>query len=224
MYTLYLGNKNYSSWSLRPWLLLRHFGIPFEERPVSVGGRGFHPGHLGYSPSGLVPCLYDGDFAVWDSLAIAEFLAERHPGLWPADPRARARARSISAEMHSGFAALRTAMPMNVKFRLKGKPAAPAVQREIDRVSAIWSETRETFGGETSPYLFGDFSVADALYAPVVWRFVTYNVPLEGAAAAYRDCMLDHPAMLAWAEAARAEQEVLAHTDALVEEYGGKRD
>ena len=223
MYLLYLGNKNYSSWSLRPWVLMRHFDIAFEERPVQVGGRGAHGGHAAYSDSGLVPCLHDGDLRVWDSLAIAEYLAERHAGLWPADRRARARARSICAEMHSGFGAMRAALPMNVKLRLRGGPVSDEVGADIERVVRIWSGCRADAVG-AGPYLFGDFSIADAMYAPVVWRFHTYNIALPPAAAHYRDAMLAHPAMREWQQAALAETVALGHYDTVAERFGGPRD
>lgn len=223
MYALYFGNKNYSSWSLRPWVLMKHFDIPFEAHQVQVSGKGAHAGHRAYSANGLVPCLHVDGFQVWDTLAIAEFLAERHPGLWPADALARARARSVSAEMHSGFGALRTAMPMNIKLRLKGKTPSAEVQADIDRVAEIWTQARTAFAGDAGPYLFGEFSIADAMYAPVVMRFVTYNVALPPVAAAYRDAMLAHPAMVEWAEAARAEPVALAAYDAVAEAYGGAR-
>ncbi|MBI3525519.1 MAG: glutathione S-transferase family protein [Betaproteobacteria bacterium] len=222
MYELYIGNKNYSSWSLRPWLLLRHFDIPFTERNVPLGGRGAHAVHRPYSDNGLVPCLHDGDFRVWDSLAIAEYLAERHPGLWPDDPQARARARCVSAEMHSGFTALRQAMPMNIKLRLLGRTAAPEVQANIERIVEIWSEARSRFAGDDGPWLFGRFSIADAMYAPVVWRLHTYAVPLPQAAADYRDAMLGHPEMRAWEASALAETVNMPY-DALAAEYGGPR-
>ncbi|MEK7737790.1 MAG: glutathione S-transferase family protein [Pseudomonadota bacterium] len=222
MYQLYIGNKNYSSWSLRPWLLLRHFGIPFVERNVQVAGSGAHAGHRQYSDNGLVPCLHDGDFRVWDSLAIAEYLAERHPGLWPDDPQARARARCVSAEMHSGFAKMRQALPMNVKLRLRGRSAEPEVQANIDRIVEIWDEARSRFAGGGGPWLYGGFSIADAMFAPVVWRFHAYAVPLPETAARYRDAMLAHPEMRAWEAGALAETVALPY-DALAAEYGGKR-
>ncbi|KAA3652322.1 MAG: glutathione S-transferase family protein [Proteobacteria bacterium] len=223
MYALYFGNKNYSSWSLRPWVLMKHFGIPFEAHQVEVSGKGAHAGHRAYSANGLVPCLHVDGFQVWDTLAIAEFLAERHPGLWPTDPLARARARSVSAEMHSGFGALRTAMPMNIKLRLKGKTPSAEVQADIDRVAEIWTQARTAFAGDAGPYLFGEFSIADAMYAPVVMRFVTYNVALPPVAAAYRDAMLAHPAMREWIEGAQAETVALAGYDGVAEAYGGAR-
>lgn len=223
MYALYIGNKNYSSWSLRPWLLMKHFGIPFTEHMVSVAGRDYNAALKSLSGNARVPCLHDGDFQVWESIAIAETLAERYSQMWPADARARARARSISAEMHAGFAKLRTAMPMNLKFKLKGKPATPEVQRDIDRIVEIWEEARSQFATGNGPWLFGEFSVADAMYAPIVCRFNVYNVPLSPVAAAYRDAMLAHPVMLDWHAAALKETEAHAHYDRLLDDYGGLR-
>lgn len=223
MYTLYLGNKNYSSWSLRAWLLLKHFGIPFREQMVSVAGRDYNASLKPLAGNARVPCLHDEGFQVWESIAIAEYLAERHPHLWPADARARARARSISAEMHAGFAKLRTAMPMNLKLKLRGRPAEPEVQREIDRIVEIWDEARTAFAAGEAPYLFGDFSIADAMYAPIVWRFHSYNVPLSGKAAAYASVMLAHPAMQAWYAEAMQEREAHPHYDQLAAAYGGPR-
>ncbi|TXG94272.1 MAG: glutathione S-transferase [Rhodocyclaceae bacterium] len=223
MFDLYIGNKNYSSWSLRPWLLMKHFGIPFAEHMVSVAGRDYNAALKPLAGNARVPCLHENGFQIWESIAIAETLAERHPQMWPADPQARARARSISAEMHAGFAKLRTAMPMNLKLRLKGKPATPEVQRDIDRVVEIWQEARSHFATGDGPWLFGDFSVADAMFAPIVCRFNVYNVPLPPLAAAYRDAMLAHPALQEWHAAALAETEAHEHYDRLADEYGGPR-
>lgn len=223
MYDLYIGNKNYSSWSLRPWLLLKHFGIPFAEHMVSVAGRDYNAALKPLAGNARVPCLHEDGFQIWESIAIAETLAERHPQMWPADARARARARSISAEMHAGFAKLRTAMPMNLKLRLKGKPAMPEVQRDIDRVIEIWQEARSRFATGDGPWLFGDFSVADAMFAPIVCRFNVYNVPLPLLAAAYRDAILAHPALQEWHAAALVETEAHEHYDRLADEYGGPR-
>jgi len=223
MFDLYIGNKNYSSWSLRPWLLMKHFAIPFNEHPVSVSGAAYNPKLKALAGNARVPCLHENGFQVWESIAIAEFLAEHHPMMWPADAKARARARSVSAEMHAGFTSLRTAMPMNLKLKLKGKPASPEVQRDIDRIVEIWQEARTHFATTDGPWLFGRFSVADAMYAPIAWRFHVYNVPLPGLAAAYRDALLAHPAMLEWYEAGIRESEAHAHYDCLAGEYGGPR-
>lgn len=223
MFDLYIGNKNYSSWSLRPWLLLKHFGIPFREHMVSVAGRDYNAALKPLAGNARVPCLHEDGFQVWESIAIAETLAERHPAMWPADARARARARSISAEMHAGFTALRTAMPMNLKLKLKGKPPTPAVQRDIDRIVEIWEEARMQFATADGPWLFGAFSVADAMFAPIAWRFHVYNVALPPLAATYRDGMLAHPAMQEWYAAALLETEAHAHYDGLADEYGGPR-
>jgi glutathione S-transferase len=225
VYHLYVGYRNYSSWSLRPWLLMRHFGIGFAEHRVPTG-HGPTAAHLAYSDNGLVPCLHDDGFRIWDSLAIAEYLAERHPGLWPADPRARARARSVSCEMHSGFGRLRAEMPMNVRKKYKGASPSAEVSADVERVSAIWIDCRDRFAsgaGPGRPWLFGDFSIADAMYAPLAWRFDTYNVPLRGAAAAYRDALLAHPAMREWERDAYAETVTLEY-DRLETRYGGARD
>lgn len=223
MFDLYIGNKNYSSWSLRPWLLLKHFGIPFREHMVSVAGRDYNAALKPLAGNARVPSLHEDGFQVWESIAIAETLAERHPAMWPADARARARARSISAEMHAGFTALRTAMPMNLKLKLKGKPPTPAVQRDIDRIVEIWEEARMQFATADGPWLFGAFSVADAMFAPIAWRFHVYNVTLPPLAATYRDAMLAHPAMQEWYAAALLETEAHAHYDGLADEYGGPR-
>ncbi|WP_426396105.1 glutathione S-transferase family protein [Ralstonia sp. R-29] len=208
---LVIGNKNYSSWSLRPWLLAKQAGIPFEEIRVRLFVEGFCTEIRRYSPAGRVPVLVDGDMTVWDSLAICETLAERFPRaqLWPADPKARAHARSICAEMHSGFTNLRNNMPMNVTAVLPGMGWNVAVQRDIDRIATIWTELRQKYAAE-GPFLFGHFTVADAFYAPVVSRFATYGVRLPEAAKAYADHILNLPAMQEWIDGARAEHDFLA--------------
>ncbi len=223
MFDLYIGNKNYSSWSLRPWLLMKHFGIPFREHLVSVAGRDYNASLKPIAGNARVPCLHEDGFQVWDSLAIAEMLAERQPAMWPADAKARARVRSICAEMHSGFTHLRSAMPMNLKLKLKGRLPSAEVQRDIDRVVEIWSEARTQFANGDGPWLFGEFSVADAMFAPVACRFDIYNVPLPPVAAAYRDTVLAHPALQEWRAAALLETEAHAHYDRLADEYGGPR-
>ena len=223
MFDLYIGNKNYSSWSLRTWLLLKHFGIPFVEHLVSVAGRDYNPALKPVAGNARVPCLHVDGFQIWESIAIAEYLAESTPAMWPADARARARARSVAAEMHAGFARLRTAMPMNLKLKLQGKAASPDVQRDIDRIVEIWDEARTQFATNEGPYLFGAFSIADAMFAPIVWRLHIYNVPLSPVAVAYRDSMLAHPAMVEWSQSAIAEAEAHPHYDRLAAEYGGTR-
>jgi glutathione S-transferase len=199
---LVIGNKNYSSWSLRPWLAMKVLGIPFEEKRVPLYGPESKRELLRYSPAGKVPCLVDGELRVWDSLAILEYLAERHPGLWPAEATLRARARSVSAEMHSGFPSLRQHMSMNVRKRHPGKGRTPEVLAEIARVIGIWSECR-------GPFLFGPFCAADAMYAPVVLRFRTYEVELPAACRAYADAVLALPALQEWMRDAGRETESL---------------
>lgn len=208
MLQLVIGNKNFSSWSLRPWLLLKQAGLPFREIPVRLRQADTKAQILAHSPSGKVPALIDGNLTVWDSLAICEYLAEKaslnQVDLWPADPKARAEARSVSAEMHSGFAALRQHMSMEVAASRPGEGQTPEVLADIARIAALWTSCRERFAA-AGPFLFGDFSVADAMYAPVAFRFHTYGVELPPLAAAYRDTLLALPAMQEWAADARAE-------------------
>jgi len=210
-YTLVIGNKAYSSWSLRPWLLMKHAGIAFEETRISLYADGAKERLLQHSGAAKVPVLRHGGLTIWDSLAICEYLAERHPDkrLWPADPAARAHARSVSAEMHSGFTNVRSQMPMNVRKIFPRKPRSPEADADIARIQAIWQECRSRFG-ESGPFLYGTFSIADAMYAPVVTRFRTYGVELTDAAAAYSREVLRLPALLAWVEQAHAETEVVA--------------
>ena len=215
MMQLYIGNKNYSSWSMRPWVLLTQAGIPFEE--VMARFDSFAPDSdfkkvIGpVSPVGKVPALVDEDLVVWDTLAIAEYLAEKFPDqqLWPADVKARARARSICAEMHSGFAALRSACPMNIEASLPdiGQLAwrdKPAVRADVARLVAMWSELLAQHGG---PMLFGAFSVADAYFAPVVMRLKTYALPVPEAIAAYMARVCAQPGVKAWVQGALAEHD-----------------
>ena len=209
---LVIGNKNYSSWSMRPWVLMRARGIPFRERMLKFGSQDWKDHIGGYSPSGLVPVLWEGEpgggFATWDTLAIAERLHELFPerGIWPADAQARARARSAAAEMHSGFRALRGAMPVNIRSSHPGKGMNDAVATDIARISAIWSQA-------AGPFLFGDFCAADAFYAPVATRFVTYAVALQGAAKRYQRALLDSPAVKAWSAEALLETEFYAEDE-----------
>jgi len=206
MLKLVIGNKNYSSWSMRPWLLMTHFGIPFEEVQVWLYHAESKPVIEQYSPTGLVPCLVDGPLRIWDSLAIAEYLAECFPdqGLWPASREARAIARAATAEMHSGYRALRQAMPMNIRNRYPGKGRNPEVDNDIARVVALWADCRRRFGG-TGDFLFGEFCIADAFFAPIVFRFDTYGVRPDGVAGEYLDAMLAAPALQRLAREAAAE-------------------
>ena len=206
--TLVIGNKNYSSWSMRPWLVLRQAGIPFEAVRIPLYVPGSEIELAKWSPSGKVPALHDGDIRVWDSLAISEHLAERFPehALWPADAAARAVARSVSAEMHSGFTGLRENMVMNIRGRYPGKGRAPECLADIGRILAIWTDCR-TRHGHGGDFLFGRFGIADAMFAPVVLRFQTYGVALEGAARAYAEAILALPALREWVADAVAETE-----------------
>lgn len=205
---LVIGNKNYSSWSLRPWVAMKVAGIPFTEHRIPLYVPGAKEQILAYSPAGKVPCLVDGDLRVWDSLSICEYLAEKHPGLWPKDPAARAVARSASAEMHSGFQNLRAQMSMNIRKRYPDKGRTPESLADVARIATMWSGCRAKYGNG-GPFLFGAFSVADAMYAPVVLRFRTYEVELPADCRAYADAMLALPAMQEWIAAAVTETESL---------------
>jgi glutathione S-transferase len=204
--TLVIGDKTFSSWSLRPWLVLKHIGVPFAGIPIRLRQPDSKARILEHSPSGKVPLLKHGERLVWDSLAICDYLAETFPQarLWPGDPDARALARSIAAEMHSGFVPLRTHMSMDLKTPHPGEGRTPEVAADIARIVAIWTGAR-TRHGAGGPFLFGEFTIADAMYAPVATRFATYGVELDGAAAAFRDTILAMPAMREWTAAALAE-------------------
>lgn len=206
--TLVIGNKNYSSWSLRPWLALKQAGAPFREVRIPLYTPGYKTELAKYTPSGKVPCLIHGGVTVWDSLAICEYAAELFPqaGLWPADREARAVARSVSAEMHSGFAQVRTHMGMNARRKIAGRPKPREVHEEIERIQQIWQTCRARYGG-AGPFLFGHFTIADAMYAPVVTRFVTYDVAVTPASRRYMETVLAMPAMQAWMADAHAEKE-----------------
>lgn len=203
---LVIGNKNYSSWSLRPWIAMKVHGIPFEEERIALYGPGAREAILRHSPAGKVPVLLDGATTVWDSAAILEYLAERVPALWPADAAERARARSVAAEMHSGFSSLRNHMSMNVRKRYPDKGRTPEVLREIQRICAIWEAAK-------GPFLFGAFGAADAMYAPVVLRFRTYGVSLPGKSETYTKTVLALPAMQEWIAAAERETESIPQFD-----------
>lgn len=210
--TLVIGNKNYSSWSLRPWALMTELGIPFAERMLKFDSEDWEANIGRLSPTRLVPVLWEGDpgsgFATFDTSAIVERLADLYPdrGLWPADPRARARARSLVANFHAGYAALRSAMPMNIRSHHPGKGHEPEVIADIERLTAFWRDTRAEFGTR-SPYLFGNFSAADAYFLPVASRFATYEPPLRAEAQDYCRALLDTMAMRQWSTAARLETE-----------------
>lgn len=209
---LIIGNKNYSSWSLRAWLAAREAGLGFEEIRIPLFIPGSRERILSHSPSGKVPCLNDHGLAVWDSLAIGEYLAEKSGRLLPADVAARATARAVTAEMHSGFHDLRKRMPMNVRKNYRGFGRDTAVDADIARITAIWTHCRERFG-TGGPYLFGEFSLADAAFAPVAFRFQTYGIEPDGAAGAYLTTLLANPHMQEWAKAAHAETESIAAED-----------
>jgi glutathione S-transferase len=204
--TLVIANKNYSSWSLRAWLMLKQAGVPFEEIVIPLRMPETRAAVMRYSPSGKAPCLIDGEVTVWESLAIGEYLAERFPAadLWPTDPRGRALARAIANEMHGGFIPLRRAMPMNIRTNMPGWGMGPGVQDDINRIEAIWRDTRSRFGAG-GDMLFGHFTIADAMFAPVASRFHSYGVVLGGTASAYADALLAWPAMKEWFAAAQAE-------------------
>ncbi|VVD75004.1 glutathione S-transferase family protein [Pandoraea anhela] len=209
---LIVANKKYSSWSMRPWVLLKHFGIAFDEKNVWLAQPDSREQILRYSPTGKVPCLIDNGITVWDSLAICEYLADAYPHLplWPKALDARAHARSICAEMHSGFTALRTNMWMNVSAHWPGASATPEVLADIRRIEAIWEDCLARYDG---PFLFGDFSIADAFYAPVVMRFATFEPTLSARAQAYADGIRNVAAVQAWVAGGRAETQCIAFYD-----------
>ena len=203
MYRLFIANKNYSSWSLRPWVLMRTLGIAFEERLEPFAERDNAANFRGFSPSGKVPCLHDGATQVWDSLAITEYLAERHAGVWPTDPVARAWARCAAAEMHSGFGALRGECSMSVGQRVVLRDRPAALEADLVRLRALWHQGLRRFGGE---FLAGAaFTAVDAFFAPVAFRLQTYGLALDAVSDAYAARLLALPAMREWQDAALAE-------------------
>jgi glutathione S-transferase len=221
---LVLGTKNYSSWSLRPWILLKHLGVDFEEIVLPLDTDQFREEIGKYSPTGRVPVLIDGDVRVWDSLAIAEYAADQiarwrsdvpgaAPRVWPVDPTARAHARSIAAEMHSGFQTLRTLCPMIVRARNVKVRMTPELAQDIARIDRIWSGTRHRFGG-AGPWLFGEYSAADAMYAPVALRFRTYGAELSARSREYLETVLSDPLLGEWIAAADADEHVLPYIEA----------
>jgi glutathione S-transferase len=203
MFNLYIGNKNYSSWSLRPWVLLRELGIPFREIVVPFGGAQNPDAFRAFSPTGKVPCLVDGATTVWDSLAITEYVGERHAGVWPAEAAPRAWARSAASEMHSAFQALRNDCGMNCGIRVLLKAVTPALSRDLARLEALWADGMARFGG---PFLTGArFCAADAFFAPVAFRVQTYDPPLGADARRYVSLLLGLASMKDWYGAALAE-------------------
>lgn len=209
---LIIGNKNYSSWSLRAWLLLAKLEVGFEEIMVPLSVEGSQVALYQYSPSGRVPVYREGDLVIWDTLAIAEYLAEAHPQLWPQDRAQRAQARSLSAEMHAGFTALRQQMPMNCRAEGRRVPLTPALESDIQRVQEIWADCRERSeadGAASGPWLFGSFSIADAMYVPVAFRFNTYGVSGAPKVERYMKAVLGDPQVKRWHEAARQETAII---------------
>lgn len=205
---LYIANKCYSSWSLRPWILLREFDIPFAETIIPLDEPDTAARIQAISAAGRVPVLVDGVVKIWESLAILEYIAERFPDkpVWPRAPAARAHARAISSEMHAGFMALRGACPMNLAKRYHRRDRGPGVAGDVARITAIWQEARGSFGQAAGgDFLYGAFSAADAMYAPVVTRLDTYDVAVSSAARDYMDAVLAHPAFVAWRAAALKE-------------------
>src|SRR5262245_58769305 len=205
--TLAIGNKNYSSWSLRPWLLLAHSGLEFEELRLPLRSADFAERIRPFSPAGKVPALRHGALSVWDSLAICEYVAEAFPeiGAWPRAAEERAHARCVSAEMHSSFVALRSQMPMNVRAKDRRVASTPELEADVARVCAIWRDCRAR-AEQRGPFLFGDFTIADAMFAPVAFRFATYGVPLGPVESAYAESLRRLPAMAKWADAAAADR------------------
>jgi len=219
MIQLVIGNKNYSTWSLRAWLALRKADIAFEEIRVPLYVDGYKEELLRHGPAGLVPVFKDGDFVLWDSLAICEFAAEMRPALWPADARRRAHARAISAEMHSGFRAIRSQIPMNCRAR-RQVAYSGEVLAEIRRVEAMWTQCRQHPSAADGGWLFGQFSIADAMYAPLVLHFDTYGVSLNPIASAYMKQVRDDADVRAWVADALREMEMINECEVGVEQGG----
>lgn len=222
MLELYIANKNYSSWSLRPWLLMVERDMPFEEHQVALQDGSSWDAFRAFAPNGKVPCLRDGGTVVWDSLAIVEYLAERDPGVWPADAAARAWARCASAEMHSGFAALRSTCPMNCAVRVQLHGIDAPLQHDLARLAELWNEGLARFGG---PFLAGGaFSAVDAFFAPVAWRILSYGLPLDDVSLAYAQRLRDLPGMRRWYAAALAETARLKDSEDTARRVGSLRE
>ena len=210
--TLVIANKTYSSWSLRPWLAMTHFDVPFEEIVIPLHQDATSAEILKHSPAGKVPVLHHGGITVWESLAILDYLAESFYDRlwWPTDPHAKAHARTIAAEMHAGFGALRGAMPMNLSKVYPARTWADDVNKDVQRVQALWRDARDRFGGD-GDFLFGDFTIADAMYAPVVTRFKTYAIEMDDVSSRYADAVLALPAMRTWTAEAAEEPWVIEY-------------
>jgi glutathione S-transferase len=202
--TLVIGNKNYSSWSLRPWLLLKHLGVPFEEVLIALDTPSTRDEIERFSPSGRVPALKHGELTVWDSLAVCEYVAELTGRGWPAAREARAVARAVSAEMHSGFTNLRSLWPMNARARNRHTAVTAALEADVERIDEIWNDCRSRFGA-AGPWLFGEYSIADAMYAPVVLRFNTYGAGISQTARWYMASVLEDACLQEWLQAAKRE-------------------
>lgn len=213
---LIIGNKNYSSWSLRAWLMLKHAGVDFDEMRIPLFVEGYKEKLFSCSPAGKVPVYREGDLLVWDTLAIGEYLYETHPSLWPAQREARARARSVSAEMHSGFIPLRKAMPMNIRAHGRKVETSAGLEADLARIKDIWCELRTQYAA-AGPWLFGQYSIADAMFAPVAFRFLTYGVSEPGAVDEYIRTMTRDPLVQEWVRAGELEQEVIASSEAGVQ-------
>jgi glutathione S-transferase len=211
-FTLVMGNKNYSSWSLRPWMLMRHLQVAFEEQVIVLSQPDTASRVAHYTPAGRVPVLQHGAITLWESIAIGEYLCELTGKGWPGERAARAHARVVSAEMHAGFSALRTEWPMNARATGRRTPMTAALQADIERIDALWGDCRRRFGAD-GPWLFGEYSLADAMYAPVVLRFRTYGATLSGQAAAYLDTVLQDAALQQWLAAAASEPWTIAYSE-----------
>ncbi|HWX70261.1 MAG TPA: glutathione S-transferase family protein [Steroidobacteraceae bacterium] len=207
--TLVIGNKNYSSWSLRAWLFMKHAGVEFQEILVTLDSSGTREQLDRYGPSGRVPVLRHGKLCVWDSLAVCEYIAEVSDKGWPKAREARAVARSVSAEMHSGFTTLRSLWPMNARARNRRTAVTAALEADVERIDQIWNDCRVRFGGD-GPWLFGEYSVADAMYAPVVLRFNTYGAHISQTARWYMASVLEDAALQEWLAAAKQEPWTIA--------------
>ncbi len=212
--TLVVGNKNYSSWSLRPWIFMRHHGLAFDERRILLSTDTTAVELSRYNSGFKVPILLDGDLQIWDTLAILEYLSEQYlDGRgWPADQRARAVARSVSAEMHSSFQNMRNELPMNCRKSFEGIQLSEQARQEVERIASLWQQCRETYGGN-GDWLFGGFSIADAMYAPVALRFAGYNIALDDIAQSYVDTVLTHPDIVEWIDTGRQETEIIAEDE-----------